>query len=147
MISNRIRNATPSLETSQERPTVRRSFLDLTRDAVELAELQTRLVKKEANEGVRGLVLPFVALMLALTVGLGTVPVALILVAQAIMEFGGIGPTGAYSIAAGTGILTSAVFGFGGWPILSERVKMFDRSSAEFKRNIDWFKTVISGRE
>ena len=127
----------------QRYPSVRRSFLDLTRDAVTLAELQAKLASREAKEGLRGLFVPVVAIAVAITTGLGAAPVALIAVAETIFELSECNRALSYVIAATIGIVFAIATGLVAWLLLRRQLVIFEGSIEELKNNVAWFKRVI----
>ena len=63
---------------------------DLTHDIVSLAELQYELVRNDYRAGMKGLLVPVVLLLVAGIVALGTVPIALLLMAEILIQVAGL---------------------------------------------------------
>ena len=73
---------------------------ELTRDIVSLAELQFELFRNDCRKGLRGLLIPVALLLLAGIVAAGSVPVALIFIAEILAQAAGLSRAAAFSIAA-----------------------------------------------
>ena len=73
---------------------------ELTHDIVSLAELQFELFRNDCRKGLKGLLVPVALLLLAGIVAAGTVPVALIFLAEFLAQAAGLSRAAAFSIAA-----------------------------------------------
>lgn len=151
MISKNRFHVLSDSQANGERPggraSVGRSFRDLTQDALRLTELQVTLAKREAGEGLRGLILPIAILISAAVVGLGAVPVVLLTGAMALVEFAKFDQTAAYAIAAGVGLILAIVLGLAGRAVLRQRLVLFERSTEEFRRNVQWLKQIVGNED
>jgi hypothetical protein len=116
---------------------------DLTHDIVSLAELQFELVRNDYRAGVKGLLVPVVLLLGAGIVALGTVPVALLLMAEILIQVAGLSRTSALSIAAASGFTAAVVLGVAGWSQLRGVGRVFQRSREEWIRNLNWIKLAL----
>lgn len=146
MISSNPGSAADGKKNKKHRPSdhsIRRSVGDITRDAVQLAEYQLKLVQHEAQSGLRRLVLPILILSLAFAATMAALPVGLILIAEALVEFTSLGRTASYAIAFATGAACASIPGSIGYGLLRGRLKIFNRSLNEFSRNVHWFKCAI----
>ena len=116
---------------------------DLTHDIVSLAELQYELVRNDYRAGMKGLLTPVVLLLGAGIVALGTVPVALLLMAEILIQVAGLSRASALSIAALSGFLAAVALGVVGWSQLRGVGRVFQRSREEWTRNLNWIKLAL----
>ena len=122
---------------------VARDMGELTHDLVSLAELQFELFRTDCREGLKGLLVPAVLLLLAVIVACGTAPVAMIVVAEFLAQAAGLSRAAAFSIAALGGIVTAAGLGAVGWSRIRGAGRVFERSRQELTRNMTWIKHVL----
>ena len=116
---------------------------ELTHDIVSLAELQFELFRSDYREGLKGLLIPVALLLVAGMVTVGTVPMALLLMAELLAQVGGLTRASALSIAALSGLLVAVALGIVGWSYLHGVGRVFKRSRAELRRNITWIKHAL----
>jgi hypothetical protein len=116
---------------------------ELTHDIVSLAELQFELFRNDCREGLNGLLVPVVLLLLAGIVAAGTVPVALILLAELLAQAVGLSRAAAFSVAALGGFIAAATLGVVGWSRIRGAGRVFQRSRQELTRNMTWIKQVL----
>jgi hypothetical protein len=116
---------------------------DLTHDMVSLAELQFELVRNDYRAGMKGLLTPVVLLLGAGIVALGTAPIALLLMAEILIQIAGLSRTSAFSIAAASGLTTAVALGLVGWSQLRGVGRVFQRSREEWIRNLNWIKLAL----
>ena len=116
---------------------------ELTHDIVSLAELQFELFRNDCREGLKGLLVPVALLLLAGIVAAGTVPVALIVVAEFLAQAAGLSRAAAFSIAALGGFVVAAALGVVGWSRIRGVGRVFERSREELTRNMTWIKQVF----
>ena len=88
---------------------------ELTHDLASLAELQFELFRNDCREGIKRLLIPAALLLLAGIVAAGTIPVALIVLAEILAQVVGLSRAAAFSIAALGGFITAAALGVVGW--------------------------------
>ncbi len=127
-------------------PTVGRSIGQLATDAIRLLELQASLVKVEARTGFNSLLVPLFMLVAAFVVGLGSAPVAIMVLAELLVEWAALSRTLAYAIAAAASLGTAIGVGFLGWIRLRSRQSMFQGSASELKKNLTWIRQVFNER-
>ncbi len=116
---------------------------DLTHDMVSLAELQFELFRNDCRKGLKGLLTPFALLLLAGIAAAGTVPVALICVAELLAQAAGLSRAAAFSITALGGFSAAAALGVAGWSHVRGVGRVFRRSREELTRNMTWIKQVL----
>ena len=79
----------------------------LAHDILSLAEMQLELFRVDCREGIRRILLPVALLLFAGIVAVGTVPIALILVAEFLVQSAGLSRAAAFSIAAMSGFIVA----------------------------------------
>jgi uncharacterized membrane protein YqjE len=129
-----------------EEPNMAASFSGLTHDIIELAELQTQLFAldlKQTSEKTRtSLLLAIVGVCLLL----GSIPVALMALANVLVEQLGWSPAAGYGMATLVGILASAGLLMGAWARFRTGIGTLQRSREEFNRSIAWIKSSLRSR-
>ena len=116
---------------------------ELTHDIVSLAELQLELFRVDCREGIRRILIPVALLLFAGFVAAGTVPIALMLVAEFLTQATGLSRAAAFSIAAMSGVIVALAIGVVGWSCLRGVVRVFERSREELARNMTWIKHAL----
>jgi len=116
---------------------------ELTHDIVSLAELQFELFRIDCREGFKRILVPVAVLLVAAVVAVGTVPIALILVAEFLAQAAGLSRAAAFSFAAMSGFFVALAIGVVGWSCLRGVVRVFERSGEELTRNITWIKHAL----
>ena len=81
-------------------------------------------------------------LLLAGIVAVGTVPIALILMAELLVQAAGLSRAAAFSIAALSGFIVAVAMGIAGWFYLRGVGHVFERSRDELTRNMTWIKRL-----
>jgi uncharacterized membrane protein YqjE len=120
---------------------------ELTHDIVSLAELQLELFTVDCREGLRRILIPVALLLFAGCVATGTVPIALILVAELLVQAAGLSRAAAFLIAATSGFIVALAIGVVGWSYLRGILRVFDRSREELTRNMTWIKHALKRSE
>jgi len=116
---------------------------ELAHDIVSLAELQLELFRVDCREGLRRILIPVALLLFAGIVAVGTVPIALILVAEVLVQTADLSRAAAFSIAAMSGVIVALTIGVVGWSYLRGVVRVFERSREELTRNMTWIKHAL----
>ncbi|MGA2618319.1 MAG: phage holin family protein [Thermoguttaceae bacterium] len=122
---------------------VAKSMGELMHDIASLAELQCELFRIDCREGLKRMLIAAGLLLLAGVVAVGTVPIALILVAELLVQAAGLSRAAAFSIAALGGFIVAAAMGVAGWCCFRAVVCVFDRSREELARNMTWIKHAL----
>lgn len=120
-----------------------RGFSDLTRDLIEIAELQSRLFALDAAEAKSRAGLPAGLLAAGIWFVLATVPLLLFALAWSLIEFAGLAATWAYLIAAGAGLVIGGGMLAGAWFGFRRSIAPFRRSREELARNVRWLKRSL----
>jgi hypothetical protein len=116
---------------------------ELAHDIVSLAELQLELFRVDCREGLRQIMIPVALLLFAGVVATGTVPIALILVAEFLTQATSLSRAAAFSIAAMSGVIVALAIGVVGWSYLRGVVRVFERSREELASNMTWIKHAL----
>jgi hypothetical protein len=116
---------------------------ELTHDMLSLAELQFELFRSDCRKGLKGLLVPVALLLFAGIVAAGTVPVALIFLAELLAQAAGLSRAVAFLIAVLGGFLAAAALGTVGWSRIRGVGRVFARSREELTRNMTWIKQVL----
>jgi hypothetical protein len=116
---------------------------ELAHDIVSLAELQLELFRIDCREGLKRMLVPVALLLVAGIVAAGTVPIALILVAEFLVQAAGLSRAAAFAIAALGGFIVAVAMGIVGWSCIRRVVRVFTRSREELTRNMTWIKHAL----
>jgi hypothetical protein len=135
---NRHNGSTPSPPSG-----VAEDMGELTHDIVSLAELQLELFRIDCREGFMRMLIPLALLLFAGMLALGTVPIALMLVAEVLTQVAGLSRSAAFSIAALSGFLVALAIGGVGWSSMRGAMRVFERSREELTRNMTWIRNAL----
>jgi hypothetical protein len=131
---------------SVKTPNVAASVSDLTNDVIELTELQAQLfaldVKKSMVKARTCLILSVVGICLSL----GSVPVALIALAELLVEQLAWSTSAAYGVATLVGLLLSGIAIGVAWGYTKKGLVSLDESREELRRNLTWLKSTLRKR-
>ena len=116
---------------------------ELTHDIVSLVELQFELFRIDCREGLKRMLVPVTMLLIAGIVAVGTVPIALIFIAEFLTQAAGLSRAAAFSIAALGGFILAVAIGLVGWSYLRGIVHVFERSREELTHNMTWIKHAL----
>jgi len=131
--------------TTNVRPmTVARNARALAGDVLELVELQTDLLKVDAADWTKRLILPLVLIAAAVGLGIGCIPILLSSLAEALVAWLHINQALALLIAGAVGLVLTAICGLTGWLRLRGSFMVFSRSREELQRNIRWLRRVLT---
>ena len=89
------------------------------------------------------MLIPVVLLLFAGIVAVGTVPIALIFIAEFLAQAAGLSRAAAFSIAAMSGFIVALAIGVVGWSYLRGVVRVFERSREELTHNMAWIKHAL----
>jgi Putative Actinobacterial Holin-X, holin superfamily III len=116
------------------------SFTDLAHNAIELAELQAKLLKLDAQAASRNGGMSFAMLIVGVVLLLGCMPVALVALGEVFIAQWDWTRAAAYGAAAAIGIVLSAGAVAMAWYRLRAALAALERSRCELARNIAWIK-------
>jgi hypothetical protein len=137
-IMNRRNGSTPSPPNG-----VAKDMGELTHDIVSLAELQFELFRIDCREGLKRMLVPVAMLLVAGIVAVGTVPIALIFIAEFLTQAAGLSRAAAFLIVALSGFIVALAIGVAAWRRLRGVVRVFERSREELTRNMTWIKHTL----
>jgi uncharacterized membrane protein YciS (DUF1049 family) len=124
-------------------PNVAASFTGLAHDAIELAELQARLLKLDAQAAARNSGIGAALVVVGVCLLLGCVPVALLAFGEwFVVQFDWSRGT-AYAAAAAIGLALSAVAATAAWMRVRTALASLQRSRDELNRNLAWIKANL----
>ncbi len=124
-------------------PNVAASFTNLAHDAIELAELQAKLLKLDAQAAARNSGMSVALLVVGVCLLLGCVPVALVALAELFVAQFEWSRAASYAAAAGIGLALSAGAGAAAWSRIRTAAASLERSRNELNRNIAWIKSNL----
>ena len=116
---------------------------ELTHDIISLAELQFELFRSDCRNGLKGLLIPVALLLFAAIVAAGTVPLALICIAELLVQATGLSRAVAFSITGLGGVIAALALGIVGWSQVRGVAYGFARSREELARNTTWIKHAL----
>jgi hypothetical protein len=127
-----------------------RSSASFLGDFATLAELQGKLLVVDLRDGTSKLMTSVVLLLAGAVIALGCVPIALAALALVIDEFTTqLSPAACFGIALLVGLVLAAALAIPGFFAVKKGIWMFERSHAEWRRNMQWLKDTMhrhSGR-
>jgi hypothetical protein len=129
-----------------ERPNVATSFSELTHDAIELAELQAQLLALDIKETSQSTKTSLILAIVGSCLLLGTIPIALIAMAELLIEQLDWSHSASYGVATLVGILVSAGILATAFARFRSGISSMKRSREELSRNIAWIKTSLRSR-
>lgn len=133
-------------QTRTKQPNVAASVSGLTHDVIELAELQAQLFSVELKETTQNTRTSLLLGVVGVCILLGTVPVALIALAQLLVEQLGWSQAAGYGVATLVGLAASGAFAAGAYSHFRTGVATMRRSRDELSRNIAWVKSSLRNR-
>jgi uncharacterized integral membrane protein len=122
---------------------VRNGVSGLLHDVTSLAELQFELLKVDAATASRKAAVPAVLIGSAVVLGLSTIPLVLLAIAQVFRDQAGWPPALATLTAVLIGLVLAGVVGTLGYFGIRRAVEPLDRSRDELNRNIAWLKNAL----
>lgn len=120
-----------------------RNLSDFGSDVMTLVELQWRLMLLDAREGSKAIIPAASTVVVGATIALMALPILMVSLAHAIMEFGHLRPSLAFLITGVIGIAVGGIVAAVGWNTLQKGSALFTRSRQEFDANTRWMKNVL----
>lgn len=127
-------------------PDVAGSVSELTRDVIELGELQTQLLLLDLKKSSQKMRTCLILAIIAVCLLLASLPVALFALAELLHEQLEWSRAAAFGVATLTGLLLSAIFAGVAYSIVRNGLLSLERSRDEFNRNIAWIKSTLRNR-
>ena len=124
-------------------PNVAASVTSLAHDAIELAELQLKLLKLDAQAAARNGGMSIALVVVGICLLLGCVPVALFALAELFVAQFGWTRAAAFAASAAVGLALSAGTGTAAWLRVKSALASLERSREELNRNIHWIKSNL----
>lgn len=124
-------------------PNVAASFSGLAHDAIELAELQARLLKLDVQSAARNGGMSIALAVIGICLLLGCVPVALVALGEVFVAQWGWSRAAAFGTAAAIGLALSAGAAAAAWIRVRTALASLQRSRDELNRNIAWIKSNL----
>jgi len=128
-------------------PNIAASFSGLAHDAIELAELQAQLLRLDVQAAARNGGTSMALAVVGACLLLGSVPVALVALAEVFVAQWDWSRAGAYGAAAAIGLALSAGAGAAAWYRIRSALASLQRSRDELNRNIAWIKSNLKRDE
>lgn len=112
-------------------------------DVLTLAKLQVQLFVTDWRESSRRALVPGLALLAGVALGLSCIPFALATLALALIEIFETSYATGFLLATIVGAISSALLGVSGWLLVCKRLAVLQRSQQELVRNLRWIKKVL----
>jgi uncharacterized protein YqgC (DUF456 family) len=127
-------------------PSVTTSFAGLTHDVIELAELQAQLFAVDVKHTSKNAKSSLVMAVIGICTLLGSVPVALIALAELLVEKLEWTRAAGHGAATLVGLLVSIAILGAAWAQFRSGFSALQRSREELNRNIAWIKSSLRNR-
>lgn len=128
---------------AQATPNVAASFSHLAHDAIELAELQAKLLKLDAQVAARNGGMSIALLVVAACLLLGCMTIALVALAEFLAAEFDWSRAGAFAASAAVGFALSGIVGTAALFRIKSALAALERSRDEFNRNTAWIKANL----
>jgi hypothetical protein len=132
--------------TRPNEPGVTTSFAGLTHDVIELAELQAQLFAVDVKHTTTNVKTSLAMALVGLCVLLSSLPVALIALAELLVEKLEWTKTVGYGAATLIGLLVSAAILGAAYAQFRDGFSALQRSRDELNRNVAWIKSSLRNR-
>ncbi len=129
-----------------DEPNVAASFSELTHDAIELAELQAQLFALDLKQTSQSTRTSLVLAVAGVCVLLGSTPVALMALAELLVQQFSWSPAAGYGVATLVGVAVSVAILANAWSQFRSGIVTMQRSREELSRNIAWVKSSLRSR-
>lgn len=133
-------------KTSSPPVAVARNMSQVAHDVVELAELQSALVKLELSGWWKQLVFPTVLLIIAGIVALSCLPILVLSLAYGLAALTSLELGWCLLIASASCLVIAAIIGLVGWMKLKAAQAPLTESRRELSQNLRWIKSVLKQR-
>jgi hypothetical protein len=112
-----------------------------------LAELHLELFRVDCREGLRKIMIAVALLRLAGFVAAGTAPIALMLVAEGLVQTAHLSRAAAIAIAAMSDVIVALAMRFVAGACLRGITRVFERSREKWTENMTWIKHALRRSE
>jgi hypothetical protein len=120
---------------------------ELLHDVVALGELQVQLLSVDAKESVQKATTPIALAVVGAILGLGSVPILLISLAETFVLLFQWERAVAYLASGLIGLVVAGAMAFIAWRQSAAVIAVFDRSRVELAENIRWIKYALTQRQ
>lgn len=120
-----------------------RNSTDFTEDIFVLAELQSQLLLMESRDWCRSQSSPVTLFVAAWLIAAGLIPIALLAVSAALVEFAALSMTLALMISFVIGVCLSGTLLAAARLTFNKQQAPFIRSSNEWKANVRWLRNMV----
>jgi len=127
-------------------PDVAGSVSGLTHDVIELGELQSQLLMLDLKKSSQRARTCFILATIGICLLLGSIPVALLALAEVLVEQLDWTRSAALGVAFLAGLVLSAIFAGAGYAMLRSGLFSLQRSRKELHNNIAWIKATLRNR-
>jgi hypothetical protein len=122
---------------------VARGSVEFLHDVTTLAELQGKLFLIDFREGMANLLSSVIFLMAGTVIALGCIPVFLAGLALTLEAFTELSLFVCFWISLGVGFVLAAALAIPAYFKLKKEINIFERSTAECRRNVQWVKDTL----
>ncbi len=133
-------------ESGQHRDGESDGMFRLAREAMELGELQVRLLLLDVQNSSANARAAVLYIVLAAVVVLCAAQVALLWLAAALVAWAGWSWVAALATSAGVGVLLAAVLMRVAWVHWQRGIFTWERSRSELAKSVAWLKSSLAGR-
>jgi hypothetical protein len=123
---------------------VRNGVGDLLHDIVTLSELQSELLLLDARQSAQKAQTPIILMGIGAVLALGAVPVLLLALGEALVDFLEWKRSLAYLVSGLAGTIIGGVLLMIAWRATGDIIAVFNRSKAEFAENVRWIKYALT---
>jgi len=122
---------------------VARNTAELFSDVLTLAELQGRLLLVDLESGLWKIMPLVITLLAGIMLTVSCLPIAMVTIALALVEFGQMSPVAAFAATLlGGAVCSLLLVAAGAWQFKAG-VRILERSHQEWKQNVRWIKNVL----
>lgn len=127
-------------------PNVAASVSELTRNVIELSELQSELLMLDLQKSAKNAKSTVVLGVVAACLLLASVPVLLLALGELLVEQLEWSRAAGYGVAALFGLMSSGIVGGIAYGYVKDGLVTLERSRHELRRNISWLKSTLKSQ-
>ncbi|MCE2815156.1 MAG: phage holin family protein [Planctomycetaceae bacterium] len=129
---------------SEPKGSLHGDFMEVFKDLLILAELQSQLFLVELQQVRKRFILPSICLIAGVMLGASCFPIALIAFALCVAHLGNLSIAASFVVTLTAGSLASMILLFVSSTLVLKQGHLFSRSQGEFVRNYRWLKSVFN---
>jgi hypothetical protein len=122
---------------------VAKGISEAVHDFISLMELQAQLFRLDLREIMLRVIVPGALLFAAVIAIVGCFPIALMALAELLIDSAGLSPALSFLIATVVGLIVAGSLGLGAWAYFRAGIPFFQRSRDEWGHTLDWVKQVL----